>query len=291
MPPLTPSLTRFAVLSDTHLSPAGTPDGMWNNVTCRSVSGELLGAAVAGIASSGLSQVILLGDVSDDGEPGMIAAALKTITGAGMRVWAVPGNHDASRSPNALAEAADGQPDVTVLGERHRDLSPDVVVVGHGLRSHDGGLTCEAVGVPDPAGSQARLLVWASHYPVISQQDRFQAAGLRYPGDLRNLSHVAERVGRFDGPVLVLHGHLHASAVAEAGPVLQIGVPAAVEWPNAWTEVTLEVTGDTVTAATALHQIPGSWPGPVAVTTLAQPVQDWAYAAGHWARSPDSAAT
>jgi Icc-related predicted phosphoesterase len=287
---MTPPLARFAVLSDIHLSAAGTDDGMWNNVTCRSVSAELLGAAVADIASSGLSQVILLGDVSDDGEPGMIAAALKTITGAGMHVWAVPGNHDASQSPDALAAAAAGQPGVTVLGERHRDLSPDVVVVGHGLRSDDGGLSCEAVGVPDPAGSQARLLLWASHYPVLSQQDRFRAAGLRYPGDLSNLSHVAERVRRFDGPVLVLHGHLHAAAVGHAGPVLQIGVPAAVEWPNAWTDVTIQVTGDVVTVSTALHRIPGSWPGPVTVISLAEPVQAWTYAAGQWALSPDSGA-
>jgi Calcineurin-like phosphoesterase superfamily domain len=283
-----PPLARFAVLSDTHLSPAGTPDGMWNNVTCRSVSRELLGAAVADIASSGLSQVILLGDVSDGGEPGVIAAALDTITGAGMRVWAVPGNHDASRSPDALAEAAAGRNDVTVLGDQHQEMGPDVVVVGHGLRSHDGGRTCEAIGVPDPADRRGRLLLWASHYPVLSQEDRFRGAGLRYPGDLRNLSHVAERVGRFDGPVLVLHGHLHAPALDQAGPVLQIGVPAAVEWPNAWTEVTLEVTLDAVSAATALHRIPGSWPDPVAVTTLAQPIQNWAYAAGHWAQTPDS---
>jgi len=275
-------LARFAVLSDTHLSPAGTPDGMWNNVTCRSVSAELLAAAAADIAAHGLNQVILLGDVSDGGEPAMIAAALDTITGAGMRVRAVPGNHDASRSPDALAEAAAGRPDVTVLGDRHQETGPDVAVAGHGLRSHDGGRTCEAIGVPDVAGRSGRLLLWASHYPVLSQQQKFRAAGLRYPGDLRNLSHVAERAGRFDGPVLVLHGHLHASSLGQAGPLLQIGVPAAVEWPNAWTEVTLELTPDAVTVATARHRIPGSWPDPVAVTTLAQPVQNWAYAAGHW---------
>jgi Calcineurin-like phosphoesterase len=285
-----PSLTRFAVLSDTHLSPAGTPDGMWNNVTCRSAARDLLAAAVADIASAGLTRVILLGDVSDDGEPAMIAAALETITGAGLRVCAVPGNHDVIRSPGALAEAAGGRLDVTVLAEWHHAPSPDIVVVGHGLRSHDGGRTCEAIGVPDPASARGRLLLWASHYPLLSQQDRFRAAGLRYPGDLRNRGHVAERAGRFGGPVLVLHGHLHAPAVAQAGPVLQIGVPAAVEWPNAWTEVTLEVTADAVTAATALHRIPGCWPDPVAATTLAQPAQNWTHAAGRWTQSPAPAA-
>ena len=285
-----PSPARFAVLSDTHMSPAGTPDGKWNNVTCRSLCRELLAAAVTGIASSGIGQVILLGDVSDGGEPAMIAAALAAITGAGLRVFAVPGNHDVILSPDALAEAATGHPDVTVLGEQHQEMRPDVVLAGHGLRSHDGGRTCEAIEVPDPGGAGARLLLWASHYPVLSQQDRFRAAGLRYPSDLRNLGHVAERVGRFDGPVLVLHGHLHASAVGQAGPVLQIGVPAVVEWPNAWTELTLEVAPDAVTVATALHRIPGTWPEAVAVTTLAQPAQHWIHAAGGWAQAPAAAA-
>jgi predicted phosphodiesterase len=287
-----PSTARFAVLSDTHISPAGTPDGRWNNVTCRSVARDLLAAAVADIVSAGLSQVILLGDVSDDGEPAMIATALKTIIGAGPRVFAVPGNHDVILSPGALAEAAAGQPDVTILGDQHEQMSPDVVAAGHGLRSQDGGRTCEAIGVPDPAdaGTRGRLLLWASHYPVLSQQDRFRAAGLRYPGDLRNLSHVADQVGRFDGPVLVLHGHLHASAVGQAGPVLQIGVPAAVEWPNAWTELTLDVAPDAITAATTLHRIPGPWPDPVAVTTLAQPEQHWTHTAGRWAQTPAPAA-
>jgi hypothetical protein len=65
-----------------------------------------------------------------------------------------------------------------------------------------------------PARMRARLLLWASHYPVLSQRGRFRAAGLRYPGDLRNLSHVAKRIARFDGPVLVLHGHERGNRVA-----------------------------------------------------------------------------
>lgn len=283
-----PPSARFAVLSDIHLSPPGTPDGRWNNVTCRSASRELLGAAAADMAAAGMTQLILLGDVSDGGEPDMIAAALAVLTGAGMRVWAVPGNHDVIRSPDALGQAAERQPGTTVLGHGRRDLGPDVLACGHGLRSGDGGQTCEAIGVPDPAGARGRLLLWASHYPVLSQQDRFRAAGLRYSGDLLNLSQVAERAGRFDGPVLVLHGHLHAAAVGRAGPVLQIGVPAAVEWPNAWTEATVEITAGSVTIRTALHPIPGSWPDPVVVPALDQPVQDWTYAGGNWAPGPAS---
>ena len=82
--------TRFAVLSDTHLAPAETPDGMWHNITCLSASADLLRAAVADIASAGIGQVVLLGDMSDRGDRGMIAAALQAVTSFGMRAWAVP---------------------------------------------------------------------------------------------------------------------------------------------------------------------------------------------------------
>jgi Calcineurin-like phosphoesterase len=282
-------LVRFAVLSDTHLAPAGTQDGMWNNVTCLSASHELLRAAVADIASAGISQVVLLGDVSDRGDQDMIAAALAAITGAGLRAWAVPGNHDVSVSPDALPQAVRRSPGCTLISQDHLEAGPGIAVRGHRLRSDDSGQTCEAIDVPDPAGMRARLLLWASHYPVLSQRGRFRAAGLRYPGDLRNLSHVARCIARFDGPVLVLYGHLHATAVKHAGPLLQVGVPAVIEWPHAWTEAALHLTASgTLTLHTTLRPIPGTWPAPQIGTTLAGAIQNWTYTAGRWDRNPGS---
>ena len=147
------SLMRFAVLSDTHLAPPGTPDGIWNNVTCLSASNDLLSAAVAEIASAGIGHIALLGDVSDRGDPGMIAAALRAVTGAGMHAWAVPGNHDVSVSPDALTEAVKRSPGSTVIREERLDGWPDVTVCGHTLHSDDGGNTCEATACPILPGS------------------------------------------------------------------------------------------------------------------------------------------
>ncbi len=280
------SLARFAVLSDTHLAPPGTPDGMWNNITCLSVSHDLLGAAMADVASAGISQVVLLGDISDRGDLGTITAGLDAVTRAGTRALAVPGNHDVSVSPDALARAVERSAGSTLISQQRLDACPDIAVSGHGLRSGDGGQTCDAISLPDPGGTRARLLLWASHYPVLSLQERFGAARLRYPGDLRNLSHVAGRVARFNGPVLVLHGHLHAADVSNAGPVLQISVPAVVEWPHAWIETVIQVATGIVTVQTTLRSIPGAWPAPAAVTTLAEPIQNWTYTAGHWTEIP-----
>lgn len=81
---------------------------------------------------------------------------------------------------------------------------------------------------------------------------------LRYSGDFLNLEAVEASAGRFDGPVLVLHGHLHAVACRE-GRLLQIGVPAVVEWPHVWTGASIETAADgTVAVRTALVPIPGS---------------------------------
>lgn len=101
------TVIRFAVLSDIHLAPAGTPDGSWNNVTRKSVSADLLRAAVAEIAAAGHERVLVLGDISDDGWPGLIRAALAAIGNAGLSTWAVPGNHDAARDQRALDLAAE----------------------------------------------------------------------------------------------------------------------------------------------------------------------------------------
>jgi hypothetical protein len=273
---------RFAVLSDTHLAPAGTHDREWNYPMRLSASHDLLRAAVAEIAAAGLRDVLLLGDLSDRGDQDTIAAALGAVASAGLHAWAVPGNHDVSVLPDALTQAAGRCSHSTVISQGHLAADLGIALCGHRLRSDDGGQTCEAIDVPDPAGLGASLLVWASHYPVLSQRGRFRAAGLRYPGDLRNLSYVAGRIARFHGPILILHGHLHAAAVKHSGPALQVGVPAAVEWPHAWTAVTVQSTPTTAAVEATIKSIPGPRPTPAAPVTLARPTQNWAYSAGRW---------
>jgi len=69
---------------------------------------------------------------------------------------------------------------------------------------------------------------------------------LRYPGNLANLRHARQAAERFDGPIVVLHGHLHTAVTRRTGRILQLGCPAVVEWPHAWMDVTVETgTGGT----------------------------------------------
>lgn len=193
--------TRFAVLSDTHISPAGTADGVWNNATRRSRSGEILKAALAEIVRQGHSTVLMLGDISDDGAPETIHRALSMIAQAGLTAWVVPGNHDTAQHADAIDAAAGPVSACTVLHQ-----------------------------APQQAG----------HYPLLSQRARLRTAGLRYPGDLLNLHEARRAAERCTGPIVVLHGHLHTAVTRRGGRILQLGCPATVEWPHAWTDLTVD---------------------------------------------------
>ena len=278
---------RFAVLSDTHISSAGAQDGVWNNAIRRSCAGEILQAALAGIVGLGHSAVLVLGDISDDGSPEMIQSALSLITEAGLTAWVVPGNHDAAQRPDALDTAAGPVGACTVLHRTAQRPGPGVVLVGAGLESADGGQTCTAVQLADVAGCADGLLLWAGHYPLLSQQARLRAAGLRYPGDLLNLRHARQAAERFAGPIVVLHGHLHTAVTRRAGRVLQLGCPAVVEWPHAWMDVTVETgTGGTRVRAST-RPIAGEWSTCERNTQLAEPEQSWQFDHGHWHAVPN----
>lgn len=276
---------RFAVMSDTHLAPGGAQDGRWNNVLRRSVSGDLVEAAVGDIATAGHDLVMLLGDVSDLGSAAAVRTVLAAASAAGLQPWAVPGNHDVSSDPDTVAQAVAGCAGSVAVRQERLGGPGQILVCGPGLRSQDGGQTCQATGLPDLAGQRSRLLLWASHFPALSMASRLRTLGLRYSGDLENLPDVQAVIGGFGGPVLVLHGHLHTSVVGQDGPVLQIGVPAIVEWPHAWTEVSIKLTGDEVIVTTALIPVSGAWSSADVNTVLDGTEQRWVSDGSRWRRA------
>jgi 3',5'-cyclic AMP phosphodiesterase CpdA len=275
------TVVRLAVLTDIHLSPVGTPDGSWNNRTLRSVSSQLLRAAVDDIAA-GHRHALVLGDISDDGSQEMIGAALLAIAEAGLETWAVPGNHDASRDPHALDIAAERVSSAVALGSQPVRVRESITLAGTRLRSSDNGETCEAVNLPDVTAITSQTLLWAGHYPLISQKAALLAAGLRYPGDLRNLERARAAVERYAGPIVVLHGHLHAAITSLDGKMLQLGFPALVEWPHAWTDLRIETSPGSATVRTTIRPVAGNWSQPTRNTLLAGTEQTWQLAGGRW---------
>jgi len=273
---------RFAVLSDVHLAPAGTADGVWNNVTRRSRAGEILQAALADIVRHGHSTVLVLGDISDDGSPEMIRSALSLIAGAGLTAWVVPGNHDTARRSDALDVAAGPVRACTVLRQAPQQPVPGVALVGVGLESTDGGNSCTAVHLADVADCADDLLLWAGHYPLLTQRASLRAAGLRYPGDLLNLQDAREAAERFTGPIVVLHGHLHAAVTRRAGRILQVGCPAAVEWPHAWTDLAVDTGAGEARVRARTRRVAGEWSQCVRNSQLVAAEQSWQFDRGSW---------
>jgi len=276
------AVTRLAVLSDMHISPAGTPDGRWNNATLRSRSAEILRSALAEIVRAGHSRVLVLGDLSDDGSPAMIGAALSLIEDAGLTAWVVPGNHDTGDSADAIDVAAGGVRQCAVLYRAPLRPGPGLTLVGAGLETADGGQTCTAVHLPEAAGCADGLLLWAGHYPLLSQRARLRVAGLRYPGDLLNLRQARAATERFPGPIAVLHGHLHTTVTRHAGRILQLGFPAVVEWPHAWTDLTIETSAGGALVQTATRPVAGQWSRCERNTQLAATEQSWQFSHGQW---------
>src|SRR4051812_44330221 len=97
-PTFHPLAVRLAQISDLHLSPPGTSEGMM----MLAESGPLLERAVAAInALPDLDAVLVSGDLIDDGTPATLDAAIALLNRLRVPWYAVPGNHDVAFLPSA----------------------------------------------------------------------------------------------------------------------------------------------------------------------------------------------
>jgi hypothetical protein len=69
---------------------------------------------------------------------------------------------------------------------------------------------------------------------------------------------------------------------ARHGRILQLGFPALVEWPHAWTDVRLEVSPARTTVRTALRPVAGHWSEGTRNSLLGGPAQSWQLVRGSW---------
>lgn len=273
---------RLGVVTDVHLSPPGTPDGLWNNPTLYSRASELLDRVVAALAEEQVDHVIVLGDAAHRGDRASAVDALSAISRAGAPVWSVPGNHDVATDPETLPAAADSVTGVAALGPAPRPLASWVDVAGPRLVSNDRGETCEAIDLPATLESAAPLLVWATHYPVLSAKPSLHQRRLRYPGDLVNRRALQRLVQTRTAPTLVLHGHVHAAVAMTHRQTLQVGCSALVEWPHAWTLVTAAASAQAGLTVTVERRVLDGGPPPIADSVFTPPFTRWGYLAEHW---------
>jgi calcineurin-like phosphoesterase family protein len=234
------------------------------------------------VQTAEVDHIICLGDVADDGAVENAREALGRMREAGVPVWVVPGNHDVAERSDMIGEAARSCEAVPAW-ESFANLSAAIAMTGVALVSSDGGGTCEAIDAKHPTrADEPALLVWASHYPAISLRSRFQARGLRYPGDLLNRRRLQDKVFTRRGPTVFLHGHLHASVCLTHGELLQVGCAPLVEWPHAWTLVTIDDAGGARPTVTVKTHALSSGAPPTADTRFMPSEMRWSFDGTQW---------
>jgi calcineurin-like phosphoesterase family protein len=272
---------RLAVLTDCHVSPPGTPDGSWNNPVRLSAATELLSSAMRDISAVGVDGVIALGDITQNGDAVSAESALTALAAGGPPVYLVPGNHDVAEDVNMLDAVAQRHSGITFLPSGATSLGEEVAISGVGLSSGDGGGTCSAANLPEAVSDDRALQIWATHYPALSVKSQLHRHGLRYPGDLVNRRQFQRAVQSRCRPTLVLSGHVHAACTLTYLSTLQVSFPALVEWPHAWTLLTVTWTGPHLGVRAERHAFGESVP-PLVNTLFTPALTSWVYDGGVW---------
>lgn len=204
-----------------------------------------LASALGSFADAEVDLVAVCGDLAHHGDLESLATVLDALARADAPVIVVAGNHDASESPERLAEAlkqtrASGVSLATGTGVEIAGLGvagAHVSVSARWFRARLAApLSVEAWG--------AEPHVLLSHYPVLSLADRIAAHGLPYPGDLLDRGELAEALTARRAATVVLSGHVHARATRSSGPLLQLSAGAFVEPPYECALVELAADGE-----------------------------------------------
>ncbi|MDR2565080.1 MAG: metallophosphoesterase [Bifidobacteriaceae bacterium] len=257
-------LLRLGVLTDLHLAAAGSPPAMWNNPIHLGKAFDLLDLALDWLDSR-VHAALVLGDLADRPDPEIYAQAARRLAALARPVYVVAGNHDMAwpgpAEPSVMAEAltAAGGPlrmfGATRLG-RHTLAAGELRADGAGGHVDAGTFRTwpyrTASGTESGAGG---LLIWASHFPVLSVRRRVEGCGWLYAGDLANLSAVEAALRRWPGPVLALTGHLHVRTHAISGNILQLNQAALAESPHDVALVELDASGGSLRATRYCHSV------------------------------------
>ena len=233
---------RIGVLSDLHceLEPTGS---RWINDFEPEHLDRRTDAALAWFSAARVDLVLLLGDIVQYEVASDLAHVFARLAAADVAPLAtVNGNHDL-RLGNEFADCA-REHGIRLLYDEPLELAGLPLT---GIAAGRGPAPPQYVGRLGTLGAEAgRLLVVASHFPVLSEATRVAGAGLPYAGDLVNRAEVEAELRADPRPKLVLSGHIHARCSAGEGAVLQFTVGAMIEPPFDATIVEIDAATLTV---------------------------------------------
>ena len=180
--------------------------------------------------------IVILGDVAMIGDAASLHLGMALAAQTGKPIWVVPGNHDCTESPYALAEAVAVQSNPALILLNGPGFRPDperrLRVAGLGLASDNGGNSARATETIGQHAWLADGVLFMVHHPMLSLAERCAAQGLKYAGNLDNFDTIAPAITNRFAPTLVMHGHLHVRDELAVGNVLQLSFAALIEPPH-----------------------------------------------------------
>jgi 3',5'-cyclic AMP phosphodiesterase CpdA len=274
---------RIGTLADLHGSLDPSERGSWFNAYDFARTLPRIEEAFGWFAEEEVDVVVLAGDLThradNDALEGLLAHMVRLTS---CPLVAVSGNHDvapAGRTPLPDAVASTGSP-LLRLARPEGELHGDIRLAGVHVATAEDWFRARLAAPPDVGAWGEEPVVLVSHFPLLSHAVALADRGLAHPGDVLDRAAVAERLLTRGAPTVVLSGHVHARAVALAGPVLQLTQAALIEPPFDAAVVELGLERDVLRARRRTRRVddaPARWE-PV----LAKGSGAWRFAAGHW---------
>ncbi len=273
---------RIGLISDIHIAPAGTPPERWHNDYRFPDADARLARALRRCLERGAEAIALLGDLAHLGDDESLDAALARAARSGCPIWVAAGNHDAVLHDTALAAAVArlAAPHVRMATESGALIAPGIRVAGLSI-SADGLDSVHAPAPPAIAAWEEDLVLWLTHYPMLSLVEATSAAGLRYAGDLENRAEVAEPIAARAAPTVAVHGHLHVRHASSRDSLLQISCAALIEPPFELTIVDVE-PGDRQHVVRVRHEPVEAAGAAMSLPVLFPDNGAWSFSDGAW---------
>jgi len=249
------SIMRIGIVTDIHLSPAGTPPGTWHNSLVYANVDALLDRAIAYLAEQQVDAVAVLGDLGNFGDAESIARGVAALSKLTVPVYIVAGNHDALQSIQVWKSTVkfENTGQVSIPNGEETGTFPVRLV---GIGDIEGNASEDRWSIP--AGSVTAApdepLVVLVHFPLVERKAEIVAEGFKYAGGFQ-WHETGDRLRTRTAPTIVLHGHLHIRHTTVEGTTLQLGFAALIEPPHDVSVVDIETMHDTLTVRVEHHSI------------------------------------
>lgn len=279
---MTEAQVRLGIITEIHIVPPGTPEGVWHNPFLFDQAEELFSRAVQRCAEQQVDAIAILGDLTHFADPGSFAKVRRVLEQVELPVYVLPGNHDLDTTdcPLAAFQHALDLPHVTIA-PRTLALTPQIDLMLVGLEPGGEGRGYAAVSPRQVTGNDAKLTVALTHFPAYAMKKRLADAGLKHAGDLVNREPLLEAIASTPGPVLIVNGHLHVHATIAAGRMLQLSVAALIEPPHdvSLLSIGFDDAGNpwVTRQASGLFEVPG-----VSLPVLSDRAECWQFEESGW---------